>query len=256
MKIKLTRPLAFLDIEATGLTIGLDRIVEISVIKISPSGERDILTQRLNPEIPIPANVSAIHGIFDHDIADAPTFKQFAPALLRFFANSDLAGYNSNKFDIPLLVDEFIRAEVDFEFRNRRLIDVQNIFHKMEQRTLAAAYKFYCEKELLKAHSAEADILATLEVFEAQLDRYPELVQDVEFLHKFCALNSNVDLAGRIVMNDKKQECFNFGKHKGKTVEEVFAKEPSYYEWMMQGDFPAETKQVLTKLRLRKFNKV
>lgn len=254
MKLAITRPLAFLDLEATGLTIGFDRIVEISVVKVSPSGERSTLTQRLNPEMPIPAVVSAIHGITDADVADMPTFKQFAPALLNFFGNSDLAGYNSNKYDIPLLVDEFIRAEVDFDFRSRRLIDVQNIFHKMEQRTLAAAYKFYCEKELVNAHSAEADILATLEVFEAQLDRYPELNKDVDFLHKFCSLNNNVDLAGRIVMNDKKQECFNFGKHKGKTVDEVFAKEPSYYDWMMQGDFPAETKQVITALRLRKFN--
>jgi DNA polymerase-3 subunit epsilon len=254
MKLAITRPLAFLDLEATGLTIGYDRIVEISVVKVSPSGERSTLTQRLNPEMPIPAVVSAIHGITDADVADMPTFKQFAPALLNFFGNSDLAGYNSNKYDIPLLVDEFIRAEVDFDFRSRRLIDVQNIFHKMEQRTLAAAYKFYCEKELVNAHSAEADIFATLEVFESQLERYPELNKDVDFLHKFCSMNNNVDLAGRIVMNDKKQECFNFGKHKGKTVEEVFAKEPSYYDWMMQGDFPAETKQVITALRLRKFN--
>jgi len=254
MKLAITRPLAFLDLEATGLTIGFDRIVEISVVKVSPSGERSTLTQRLNPEMPIPAVVSAIHGITDADVADMPTFKQFAPALLNFFGNSDLAGYNSNKYDIPLLVDEFIRAEVDFDFRSRRLIDVQNIFHKMEQRTLAAAYKFYCEKELVNAHSAEADIFATLEVFESQLERYPELNKDVDFLHKFCSMNNNVDLAGRIVMNDKKQECFNFGKHKGKTVEEVFAKEPSYYDWMMQGDFPAETKQVITALRLRKFN--
>jgi DNA polymerase-3 subunit epsilon len=254
MKLAITRPLSFLDLEATGLTIGFDRIVEISVVKVMPSGERSTLTQRLNPQMPIPAVVSAIHGITDADVADMPTFKQFAPALLNFFGNSDLAGYNSNKYDIPLLVDEFIRAEVDFDFRSRRLIDVQNIFHKMEQRTLAAAYKFYCEKELVNAHSAEADIFATLEVFEAQLERYPELNKDVDFLHKFCSINNNVDLAGRIVMNDKKQECFNFGKHKGKTVEEVFAKEPSYYDWMMQGDFPAETKQVITALRLRKFN--
>lgn len=252
--IQLTRPLAFLDIEATGLTIGFDRIVEISVVKVSPDGQRETLTQRLNPEMPIPAVVSAIHGIFDKDVANEPAFRKFAPELLRFFSNADLAGYNSNKYDIPLLVDEFIRAEVDFNFRNRRLIDVQNIFHKMEQRTLAAAYKFYCSKEIKNAHSAEADILATLEVFEAQLERYPELAQDVDFLHKFTAMNNNVDLAGRIVFNDKKEEVFNFGKHKGRTVTEVFEKEPSYYDWMLKGDFPAETKQVLTALRLRKFN--
>lgn len=256
MKMQINRPLAFLDIEATGLTIGFDRIVEISVVKVNPNGERHTLTQRLNPEMPIPVKVSAIHGIYDADVAEMPTFREFANQLLNFFGNSDLAGYNSNKFDIPLLVDEFIRAEVDFDFRSRRLIDVQNIFHKMEQRTLAAAYKFYCEKELLNAHSAEADILATLEVFEAQLERYTDLKQDVEYLHKFCSMNNNVDLAGRIVMNDKQQEVFNFGKHKGKTVDDVFLKEPSYYEWMMQGDFPAETKQVITALRLRKFNKV
>jgi DNA polymerase III subunit epsilon len=254
MKLSITRPLAFLDIEATGLTIGFDRIVEISVVKVMPDGSRTSLTQRLNPEMSIPSVVSAIHGIFDADVADKPTFRQFAPELLQFFGNADLAGYNSNKYDIPLLVDEFIRAEVDFDFRSRRLIDVQNIFHKMEQRTLAAAYKFYCEKELINAHSAEADIIATLEVFEAQLERYPELNKDVDFLHKFCSVNNNVDLAGRIVRNDKKQEVFNFGKHKGKPVDEVFTKEPSYYDWMMQGDFPAETKQVITALRLKKLN--
>lgn len=256
MNIKLTRPLAFIDIEGTGLTIGRDRIVEISVLRVDPDTTRHVYTRRINPEMPIPPEVTLIHGITDADVAEAPTFKALAHELLRFLGNADLAGYNSNKYDIPLLVDEFIRAEVEFDFRNRRLIDVQNIFHKMEQRTLAAAYKFYCDKNIEKAHSAEADITATYEVFAAQLDRYPDLIKDVDYLHKFTNMHNCVDLAGRIVYNDKQQEVFNFGKHKGKTVDEVFAKEPAFYDWMMQGDFPAETKQVITKLRLRNFNKI
>ena len=251
MKINLTRPLVFFDIESTGLIIGIDRIVEISILKLMPDGSKQIKTRRVNPERPIPPEVSKIHGIFDADVANEPTFKAIANSLSQFIGNGDLAGYNSNKFDVPLLVDEFIRANVDFDMKNRRMIDVQNIFHKMEQRTLAAAYKFYCSKEIVNAHSAEADITATFEVFEAQLERYPDLKPDVDFLHEFSSMNQNVDLAGRIIFNEKKQEVFNFGKHKGKTVAEIFAKEPSYYDWMMQGDFPAETKQVLTSLRLR-----
>jgi DNA polymerase-3 subunit epsilon len=176
-------------------------------------------------------------------------------SIAKFIGNADLAGYNSNKFDVPMLVDEFLRVEFDFDMKGRRMVDVQNIFHKMEQRTLAAAYKFYCGKEIENAHSAEADIKATYEVFLAQLERYPDLAKDVEGLHTFTAMTQNVDLAGRIVFNEKKQEVFNFGKHKGKTVSEVFSKEGSYYDWMMQGDFPAETKKVLTALRLRSFNK-
>ena len=251
MKINLTRPLVFFDIESTGLIIGIDRIVEISILKLMPDGSKQIKTRRVNPERPIPPEVSKIHGIFDADVANEPTFKAIANSLSQFIGNGDLAGYNSNKFDVPLLVDEFIRANVDFDMKNRRMIDVQNIFHKMEQRTLAAAYKFFCSKEIVNAHSAEADITATFEVFEAQLERYPDLKPDVDFLHEFSSMNQNVDLAGRIIFNEKKQEVFNFGKHKGKTVAEIFAKEPSYYDWMMQGDFPAETKQVLTSLRLR-----
>jgi DNA polymerase-3 subunit epsilon len=204
--------------------------------------------------MPIPEAASKVHGIYDEHVANEPTFKKLAPEIASFIDNADLAGYNSNKFDVPMLVDEFLRVDIKFDMKGRRMIDVQNIFHKMEQRTLAAAYKFYCEKELLNAHSAEADIVATFEVFNAQLERYPSLAKDVEGLHQFTAMTQNVDLAGRIIYNDKKEEVFNFGKHKGRLVSDIFSKEPSYFDWMMQGDFPAETKQVLTALRLRTFN--
>lgn len=254
MLLNLTKPLAFFDLETTGITIGTDRIVEISILKLMPDGEKLIYTKRVNPEMPIPEASSKVHGIYDKDIVNEPNFKQLAPEINQFIGNADLAGYNSNKFDVPMLVDEFIRVGVTFEMKGRRMVDVQNIFHKMEQRTLAAAYKFYCEKEIVNAHSAEADIEATYEVFMAQLARYESLAKDVDGLSTFSAMNKNVDLAGRIVFNDKNEEVFNFGKHKGRTVSYVFSKEPSYYDWMMQGDFPAETKQVLTALRLRGFN--
>lgn len=254
MLLNLTKPLAFFDLETTGITIGTDRIVEISILKLMPDGEKVIYTKRVNPEMPIPEASSKVHGIYDKDVVNEPTFKQLAPEINQFIGNADLAGYNSNKFDVPMLVDEFIRVGVNFEMKGRRMVDVQNIFHKMEQRTLAAAYKFYCEKEIVNAHSAEADIEATYEVFMAQLARYDSLAKDVEGLSTFSAMNKNVDLAGRIVFNEKNEEVFNFGKHKGRTVSDVFGKEPSYYDWMMQGDFPAETKQVLTALRLRGFN--
>jgi len=252
--IKLNKPLAFFDLETTGITVGADRIVEISILKLMPDGSKQVLTKRVNPEIPIPAGASKVHGIYDQDVAHEPTFKQLAPEISAFIGNADLAGYNSNKFDIPMLVDEFLRVEINFDMKGRRMVDVQNIFHKMEQRTLAAAYKFYCQKEIENAHSAEADIIATYEVFVAQLERYPDLAKDVEGLHQFTAMTQNVDLAGRIVFNEKKEEVFNFGKHKGRTVAEVFEKEPSYFDWMLKGDFPAETKQVLTALRLRGMN--
>ena len=249
--IKLHKPLAFFDLETTGITVGADRIVEISILKLMPDGSKSVLTKRVNPEIPIPEGASKVHGIYDKDVANEPTFKQVAPEISAFIGNADLAGYNSNKFDIPMLVDEFLRVEITFDMKGRRMVDVQNIFHKMEQRTLAAAYKFYCQKEIENAHSAEADIMATYEVFVAQLERYPDLAKDVDGLHQFTAMTQNVDLAGRIVFNEKKEEVFNFGKHKGRSVAEVFEKEPSYYDWMLKGDFPAETKQVLTALRLR-----
>jgi DNA polymerase-3 subunit epsilon len=249
--IVLHRPLAFFDLETTGITIGADRIVEISILRLQPDGSRQVYTRRINPEIPIPLQASQVHGIYDKDVVNEPSFRQLAPEIAAFIGNADLAGYNSNKFDVPMLVDEFLRVGMQFDMRGRRLVDVQNIFHKMEQRTLAAAYKFYCGKEIVNAHSAEADITATFEVLMAQLERYEGLARDVDGLHSFSAINRNVDLAGRIVYNEKKEEVFNFGKHKGKTVREIFQREPSYYDWMMGGDFPLETKQVLTQLRLR-----
>ena len=251
MNLKLHKPLAFFDLETTGVTVGADRIVEISILKLLPEGTKQTFTRRINPEIPIPEAASKVHGIYNSDVANEPTFRQLAPEIVSFIGNADLAGYNSNKFDVPMLVDEFLRVEIQFDMKGRKLVDVQNIFHKMEQRTLSAAYKFYCNKEIVNAHSAEADILATYEVLMAQLEKYETLAKDVEGLHQFSSLNQNVDLAGRIVYNEKKEEVFNFGKHKGKTVKEVFEKEPSYYDWMLKGDFPLETKQVLTALRLR-----
>ena len=255
MNLKLTKPICFFDLETTGVNVGADRIVEIAVLKIMPDKTRQIKTKRVNPEMPIPEVASKIHGIYDEDVKDAPTFKQIAHEIANFMNGSDLAGYNSNKFDVPLLAEEFLRAEIPFDVRGRRLIDVQNIFHKMEQRTLNAAYKFYCNKEIENAHNAEADIVATFEVLLAQLERYPDLQNDMDYLHEFSCNNSNVDLAGRIIFNESKQEVFNFGKHKGRTVDEVFKIEPSYYDWMMKGDFPLQTKQVITSIRLRNFNK-
>ncbi|MBK7966788.1 MAG: 3'-5' exonuclease [Bacteroidetes bacterium] len=249
--ITLHKPLAFFDLETTGVTVGSDRIVEISILKLMPDGSKPVYTRRINPEMPIPMGASKVHGIYDADIANEPNFLALAPEINSFIGNSDLAGYNSNKFDIPMLVDEFLRVDYHFEMKGRRMIDVQNIFHKMEQRTLAAAYKFYCNKTIENAHSAEADIIATYEVFVAQLERYPELNTDIDSLHQFTSMNKNVDLAGRIIFNEKNEEVFNFGKHKGRTVKDIFDKEPSYYDWMLKGDFPAETKQVLTALRLR-----
>lgn len=254
-KLKLTRPIAFIDLETTGTNIGSDRIVEISILKLMPDDTTQVDTFRVNPTIPIPADSSEVHGIFDKDVKDCPTFKDLAPKLLKILDQCDFAGYNSNKFDIPLLVEEFLRVEVDFDIENRKLIDVQNIFHKMEQRTLAAAYRFYCHKELEGAHGAEADVKATYEVLKAQLEKYDSLEGNVAFLQKFSSANESVDLAGRIVRDKKGVEVFNFGKHKGKPVMEIFKSEPSYYNWMMDGDFPLSTKRVITKLRLKAFNK-
>lgn len=254
MKIQLERPLAFIDLETTGVNVGSDRIVELSILKIFPDGTKETKTKRINPTIPIPKSSSEIHGIYDKDVADAPTFKSIGKSLIQFLDNCDFAGYNSNKFDIPLLAEEFLRAEIDFDLTDRKLIDVQNIFHQMEQRTLVAAYKFYCQKELENAHSAEADIIATFEVLEAQLEKYDTLKNDINFLHEFSSRSNNADLAGRIVFNDKGVEVFNFGKHKDKSVEEIFKSEPSYYKWMMDGDFPLYTKKVITSIRLRAMN--
>ncbi|MBQ4138862.1 MAG: 3'-5' exonuclease, partial [Muribaculaceae bacterium] len=237
--------------ETTGVNIMTDRIVELSLIKVYPNGDEEVKSRRLNPEMPIPPQATAIHHITDEDVKDAPTFKQIAKDLARIFEGCDVAGFNSNRFDIPLLEEEFLRAGVDFDFSKRRFIDVQTIFHKMEQRTLVAAYKFYCHKDLNDAHSAEADTRATYEVLKAQLDHYPTLQNDVAFLSEFSTQNKNVDLAGRMIYNENKVEVFNFGKHKGKPVEEVLRNEPSYYGWMMQGEFPLNTKKVLTRIKLR-----
>lgn len=248
MNLKLTKPIAFFDLETTGLNIASDRIVEISIIKIMPNGDKEIKTKLLNPSIPISKESTEIHGIKDEDVKDKATFKEVAEEFNEFIKDCDLGGYNSNKFDIPLLAEEFLRAGVEFEVNNRNLVDVQNIFHKMEQRTLVAAYKFYCNGDLTNAHSAEADTTATYEILEAQISKYDELENDMEFLAKFSQRTNNVDLLGRIVYNNNNIPVFNFGKHKGKSIEEVYKKEPGYYSWMMNGDFPLYTKKVLTEI--------
>jgi len=254
MQLNLKNPLVFFDLETTGIDIVRDRIVEISYIKVYPNGKEETKTQRINPGMPIPPASTAIHGITDDDVKNCPHFKEIAKTLAAQIEGCDLAGYNSNRFDIPMLAEEFLRADVNVDLTKRKFIDVQTIFHKMEQRTLSAAYKFYCNKSLENAHTASADTMATYEVLKAQLDRYPELENDVTFLSKFSSFNNNVDFAGRMVYNDKGQEVFNFGKHKGQLVTEVFASDPNYYAWMMNGDFPLNTKQKLTEIKLRGFN--
>ena len=261
MKLNLKRPLAFFDIEATGVNVASDRIVEICILKALPDGSEDVKTWKMNPQIPIPLEVSLIHGIYDEDVKDLPSFKDLAEEIKSFLGDSDLAGYNSNKFDIPILMEEFLRANTIFDIDERHFVDVQNIFHQMEQRTLKAAYKFYCSKEIINAHSAEADIRATYEVLLAQLEKYngvdfedrkgnisQPVINDVEALHVFTNLHKPVDFAGRMVYNDDMIACFNFGKHKGKAVVQVFEEEPSYFGWMMNGDFPLYTKNRLEKL--------
>jgi DNA polymerase-3 subunit epsilon len=255
MELKLKNPIVFFDLETTGINVASDRIVEISWLKIMPSGQEVSHTQLVNPTIPIDPRATAIHGISDEDVKDKPTFKEIAKSIVREFEGCDLAGYNSNKFDIPLLAEEFLRAEVDFDMSRRKFIDVQVIFHKMEQRTLSAAYKFYCEKDLEEAHTAEADTRATYEILKAQLDRYGDLENSVEFLSGFSAQKRNVDFAGRIILNDRDVEVFNFGKYKGEPVEEVLRKDPGYFGWILNGDFPLHTKKVLTNIKLRAFGK-
>ena len=248
MELNVKNPLVFFDLETTGIDMVNDRIVEICILKVFPDGRTEVKTRRVNPTIPIPAQATAIHGITNEDVKDCPTFKEIAKSLVQLIEGCDFAGYNSNKFDLPLLAEEFIRAGIDFDLKKRKFIDVQTIFHKMEQRTLVAAYKFYCDKDLDNAHSAEADTVATYEVLKAQLDRYPELKNDIDFLSDFSAKTRNVDFAGRIVLNDKDVEVFNFGKHRGRPVVEVLETEPGYYAWMMNGDFPLYTKNVLTRI--------
>ena len=251
MKLNLKRPIVFFDLETTGVDTAKDRIVEVSMIKIMPDGEEIVRTRRINPQMHIPEQATAIHGITDDDVKDCPTFAQVAKSMAQFIDGCDFGGFNSNRFDLPMLVEEFLRAGVDVDFRRRRFVDVQNIFHKMEQRTLVAAYKFYCDKNLEEAHSAEADTRATYEVLMAQLDRYPELQNDVAALADFSDHGQTADFARRIGYNDKQEEIFNFGKYKGRRVEDVFREEPSYYAWMMNGDFPLYTKKVITEIYLR-----
>ena len=255
MTLILKRPLVFIDLEATGLNVGSDRIVEIALLKIHPNGNKESKVYKVNPTIPIPLESSKIHGIYDKDIESSPTFQDLSRELNAFLGGADVAGYNSNKFDIPMLIEEFTRCNIHFDLSNRKLIDVQNIFHKMEQRTLSAAYQFYCNKVLENAHSAESDTTATYEVLVSQLQKYDSLKNDVDFLSQFSSVTKNVDLAGRIVFNDKGEEVFNFGKYKGRIVHEVFTVEPSYYDWMMKGDFATNTKTVITQLRLKAFKK-
>lgn len=268
MELNLIKPIAVFDLETTGVNVATDRIVEISIIKINPDGKEQILSQRINPGIPIPEEASKIHGITDDAVKDMPSFAEYAPKLVQFLGNCDLAGYNSNKFDIPLLMEEFLRIDMAFDLKGRRLVDVQNIFYKMEPRTLKAAYKFYCNKDLENAHSAEADAIATYEILKSQLARYENveyltpdgstckpIVNDMKALHDFSSQNRNVDLAGHIIYNSNDVEVFNFGKYKGKVVLEVFSNEPSYYDWMMKADFPLYTKKTITAIKLRGFNK-
>jgi DNA polymerase-3 subunit epsilon len=245
--LQLVKPLAVIDLECTGMNLSSDRIVEIAIVKIMPDGRQVVKRKLLNPEVSIPPSQTDIHGITDEMVKDAPTFKQVANEIRQFIDNSDLAGYNSNRFDIPMLVEEFLRASLEFDFRNRKLLDVQKIFHTMEQRTLSAAYKFYCNCTLENAHSAEADAVATWEVLKSQIERYPQLGVTVESILKCIGEENTVDFARRMIMENGR-EVFNFGKHKGRSVTDVLKAEPQYYDWMMKGDFPLHTKLKLTEV--------
>lgn len=251
MKLSLKNPIIFFDLETTGIDVAKDRIVEICYIKVEPNGNEESRAMRINPEMHIPEAASKVHGIYDCDVKECPTFKEVATMLATAFKGCDLAGFNSNRFDIPLLVEEFMRAGVLLDLSKRKFVDVQNIFHKMERRTLVAAYRFYCNKELENAHSALADTRATYEVLQAQLDRYPELKNDIDFLSDFSRMANYVDFAGRLVYNDKNEEVINFGKYKGRLLKEVLRTDPSYYAWVQQADFSLQTKYVFTQLRLK-----
>lgn len=268
MKLKLKKPICFFDLETTGTSISTDRIVEIAITKIMPDGTEEIKCRKLNPTIPIPLEASLVHGIYNEDVKDEPTFKQVAKGLHEFMKDCDLGGFNSNKFDVPLLLEEFHRVGIEFDIEHVNLVDVQNIFHQMEQRTLVAAYKFYCDKDLTDAHSAAADTNATYEVLQAMLDKYEKteftdkegntsipVVNDMDKLAVFSKRNNNVDLAGRFVYDKNEVACFNFGKHKGKPVEQVLSEEPSYYAWMMNGEFSINTKKVLETIKLKLLQK-
>jgi len=254
MNLNLTKPICFFDLETTGVSITTDRIVEIAILKVHPNGKEESKTWLVNPEMIIPNEVIAIHGITNEDVADKPTFKEVAKDIYNMIKDSDLGGFNSNRFDIPLLAEELLRAEVDFDMKNRVAVDVQTIFHKMEQRTLSAAYKFYCDEELEGAHGAEADTRATYEVLKAQIAKYDEIENDTKFLAEFSSRKQFADFAGFIVYNKQGEECFSFGKHKGKLVTEVLETEPGYFGWLLNADFPLYTKKVLTAIKLRSFN--
>ncbi|MDR0686791.1 MAG: 3'-5' exonuclease [Dysgonamonadaceae bacterium] len=251
MKLALKNPIVFFDLETTGVNIVSDRIVELSYLKVWPNGKEESRSYRINPEIPIPPEVTEIHGISDEDVKNAPTFKGIAKSLASQIEGCDLAGYNSNRFDIPLLAEEFLRAEVDIDLMKCKFVDVQTIFHKKEQRTLSAAYKFYCNKDLENAHSSAADINATYEILQAQLDRYPDLKNDVKYLSEYSSFGNNVDFSGRLIYNEKGQEVINFGKYKGRIAEEVLREDCGYFGWIFQSDFPLHTKRAFTNIRLR-----
>jgi DNA polymerase III subunit epsilon len=251
MVLNLKNPIIFFDLEATGIDVAVDRIVEITFLKIYPNGQEEIKTFRVNPGMPIPPKATAIHGITDEDVKDAPLFSAVARTVAHAFEGCDFAGYNSNKFDLPLLAEEFIRCDIDIDLKKRKFIDIQVIFHKKEQRTLGAAYKFYCDKVLENAHTSKADTFATYEILKAQLDRYPDLPNNVEELSKFSSHNRNADFVGRMIFDEEGREIFNFGKYKGQIVEEVLKKDPAYYSWMMNGQFPMHTKKTLTAIKLR-----
>ncbi|TAI46626.1 3'-5' exonuclease [Flagellimonas allohymeniacidonis] len=254
MELKLTKPICFFDLETTGTNVATDRVVEISILKVFPNGNKESKTWLVNPEMPIPEEVVAVHGISNEKVANEPTFKQLSKEIYTMIKDSDLAGFNSDRFDIPLLAEEMLRAEVDFDMKHMVSVDVQTIFHKMEKRTLAAAYKFYCDKDLTDAHSAEADTMATFEVLKAQLDRYPELENNIKKLSEFTTRKQSLDFAGFIGINKDKEPIFTFGKHKGKTVEAVLEAEPGYFGWILNADFPLYTKKVLTQIKLSKLN--
>ena len=254
MELKLSKPICFFDLETTGIDITKDRIVEISILKVYPNGNKESKTWLVNPTIPIPKAASDVHGITDERVACEPTFKELAKQIHNMIKDSDLAGYNSDRFDIPLLAEEMLRAEVDFDLGNRVSVDVQTIFHKMEQRTLSAAYKFYCGKDLIDAHTASADTNATYEILKAQLDRYDSLENNIKKLSEFTYRKQIADFAGFIGYNDKDEEIFTFGKHKGKRVEDIFDEEPGYFGWLLGADFPLYTKKILTAIKLRKLS--
>lgn len=254
MELKLNRPICFFDLETTGIDVAKDRIVEIAILKVFPNGNKESKTWLVNPTIPIPPQSTAVHGITNEKVANEPTFAQLSSQIYSMIKDSDLAGFNSDRFDIPLLAEELLRADVDFDMKNRVSVDVQTIFHKKEERTLSAAYKFYCNQTLENAHSAEADTNATYEILKAQLERYDDLDNDMKLLSEFTTRKKSVDFAGFIALNDKGQEIFTFGKHKGALVDDVLEKEPGYFGWIQNAEFPLYTKKVLTAIKLRKLN--